>query len=166
MGSPLSSLGAEIFMYSLEKTILEEQNNFKNNIIYWVRYVDDVLCCFNGTMEELSLFFQFINNLHQKINFTLECNEDGKYINFLDLTIELLDGQHNFKVFHKPTCTDILIPWNSAHCISHKRAAFNFYFDRLFNTPMKKEDFTTEYNWIMRVGINNGYPLSWLKKII
>ena len=45
MGSPISSILAEIFIHHFEQThILNEQNNeYANKILYWYRYVDDIL---------------------------------------------------------------------------------------------------------------------------
>uniref|UniRef100_A0A8D8QQH8 Reverse transcriptase domain-containing protein n=1 Tax=Cacopsylla melanoneura TaxID=428564 RepID=A0A8D8QQH8_9HEMI len=166
MGSPLSSLCAEIFMYHLEKKILEEENEFKDKVIYWVRYVDDILCLFSDTEEEIQRFSQYLNSLHRNIQFTTEYINEGRSINFLDLTISLRNGKHEFEIFHKPTSTDVTIPWDSSHCIIHKRAAFTYYFDRLLRTPMTEENYKKEYNRILRIGLNNGYSLHWIKKIL
>ena len=69
MGSPISSILAEIFIHDIEQThILNEQNNkYANKIIYWYRYVDDILLLYNGNTKQLH---QFINKLNRKFNFT------------------------------------------------------------------------------------------------
>ena len=79
MGSPISPILANIFMDNLEKTILSSNNS--RNILFWYRYVDDILACFVGSQRQLDLFFNYINNLHPKIKFTLEIEENNS-INF------------------------------------------------------------------------------------
>ncbi|KYB24903.1 hypothetical protein TcasGA2_TC034921, partial [Tribolium castaneum] len=51
MGSSLSPLLAEIFMTKLEKQIFARQESDK--IIFWYRYVDDVLALFKGSRADL-----------------------------------------------------------------------------------------------------------------
>ncbi|KAL1447922.1 hypothetical protein WDU94_008907 [Cyamophila willieti] len=163
MGSPLSPLCADLFMHFLEKKIFNDSlNPFKRKIGYWFRYVDDILCLFSGTDEELVAFHEFLNTLHDRIKFTMECLDGGTFINFLDLTISIKHNQHSFKIFHKPSSTDVVIPMSSIHSMNHKRSAFNFYFDRLLRTPQCQTDFKIELDRICRIGLNNGYSLKWI----
>ena len=55
MGSPISSILAEIFIHHIEQThILNEENNkYANKILYWYRYVDDILLLFNGNSRQI-----------------------------------------------------------------------------------------------------------------
>lgn len=130
MGSPLSPLFANFYMHHLKKDIFKN-NFFKSKIGYWYRYVDDILCLFLGTHEELKLFHNFLNTLSHKIKFTMEINDNGTKINFLDLTIFNKDNKHCFSIYHKPSSSDVIIPMFSNNSINHKRAAFCYYFDRL-----------------------------------
>ena len=72
-------------MNSLEKDIFTSASPLIRNIRYWFRYVDDVLCLWQGNTEQLDDFLQYINNLYPTIKFTLEVG--GNTINFLDLSI-------------------------------------------------------------------------------
>jgi len=83
---------------------------------YWHRYVDDVLCLWTSSMEQLQEFFLFINSLYPLITFTLEVG--GNSINFLDLSITLFEGKHEFEIFRKPAYTDITID-GSSYCPTH-----------------------------------------------
>lgn len=116
MGSPLAPLISEIFMNRFERELFASQCMLMQYIGYWHRYVDDVLCLWTGSMEQLQEFFLFINSLYPSITFTLEVG--GNSINFLDLSITLFEGKHEFEIFRKPTYTDITID-GSSYCPPH-----------------------------------------------
>jgi len=54
MGSPLGSTLAEIFMSLLETTLFNSHPTLTEHIVYWYRYIDDVLCLWNGSAEALN----------------------------------------------------------------------------------------------------------------
>ena len=98
MGSPLSSLMADVFMDRLENDIFDSSNPLTSHVRYWYRYVDNVLCLWTRTADLVQNFLSFINSLYPTINslyptikFTLEFG--GSTINFPDLTITILN--HN-----------------------------------------------------------------------
>lgn len=157
MGSPLSPLFAEIFMDSLEDQILNNNNNFgQQNILYWYRYVDDVICLWKGTNRQLQKFHKHINSLDPNIQFTIETEENNS-INFLDLTITKINKKHDFSIYRKPTHTDTIIHNNSRHSYGHKVAAFNSMIHRLINIPMNQENYQKELTTIEEIATNNGY---------
>ena len=108
MGSPISSILAEIFIHHIEQThILNKQDNkYANKIIYWYRYVDDILLLYNRNSRQTKQLHQYINKLYQKLNFTLE-TEVNNSMNFLDLTITKTDNRHiqcKQKTHHHSNC--------------------------------------------------------------
>lgn len=158
MGSQLSPLLSNIFMDDIENKIFNNLNINRNKIIFWKRYVDDVLCIWKGTPIEIKQFLEQINNIHKNIKFTMEMEIDNS-INFLDLKIykNLNNNNLEFGIYHKPTQTDITIPKFSNHCDTHKFAAFNSYIHRLTNTPITIKEFEIEENNIKQIAINNGF---------
>ena len=115
MGSPISSILAEICIHYIEQThILNEQNNkFANKILYWYRYDDDILLLYNGSSRQTKQLHQYINKLHEKLNFTLE-TEVNNSMNLLDLTITKTD---TFNIYRKPTTTQhIKSPYSTQTC--------------------------------------------------
>ena len=56
MGSPISCILAEIFIHNIEQThILNPDNNKQaTKILYWHRYVDDILCLYNGNTRQIT----------------------------------------------------------------------------------------------------------------
>jgi hypothetical protein len=152
MGSPLSPLMADIFMDNFENKYLVHDRN----ILYYYRYVDDILICWTGTKRQLDILFNKINNIHHKIKFKLEL-ENNDCINFLDLTIMRVQGKHEFQIFRKPTHTDTVIHASSCHPWQHKMAAFNSYVHRLITIPLSEVNFKKELNILYHIATSNGY---------
>lgn len=166
MGNGLSPLFAEIFMAYMElKLILTTKNPFRQKIIFWHRYVDDVIVGFDGSREELLELFNWINNLHSNINFTLEVEENNS-LNFLDLTIHRTNQGLAFDIFRKPTQTDHSINNLSCHQLGHKLSAFKAYIHRMFRTPLDRDRFLDEVVTLKHIATQNGYKPNIIDKLI
>ena len=81
-------------------------------------------------MGTLGIFIKDINDLHERIKFTVE-KEKEKTLNFQDLKIKISRNKHTFEIYGKPTTTDIAIHKNSCRPMSHKLAAFHSMIHRL-----------------------------------
>jgi len=103
MDSPILSILAEIFIHYIEQNhILKEQNNKQaNKILYWYRYVHDILLLYNGSSRQTKLLHQHINKLHQTLNFTLE-TEVNNSMNFLDFNFTKTVNRHIFNTYRNP----------------------------------------------------------------
>ena len=61
MGSPLAPVLANFFMGHYEKLWL---NNYTGpKVLYYRRYVDDIICCFRNSYDAC-LFFEYLNSWH------------------------------------------------------------------------------------------------------
>ena len=167
MGSPISCLLAEIYMNHFENTYVFNKNNaHQNNIIFYTRYVDDILLIYNGTNRQLENLKTFLNKQNKNIQFTLELEKEDS-INFLDLNIrKSQDNNLSFKTYRKPTATDATIHINSHHPYAQKMAAYNSFVYRLLTIPMNKIDFDEEVNTIKHIAVKNGYHSSIIDKLI
>ena len=157
MGSPLSPLISEIFMNLLEREVFNSDCMLTQYVGYWHRYVDDVLCLWTGPAEKLKDFLQFLNSLYPSIKFTLEVG--GNTINFLDLSIKLNAGKHEFSIYRKPTYTDITIDGSSYAPPPHKHAAFHSMIHRLVSTPLTPDAFHKEMDTIKHIAETNHVKL-------
>lgn len=147
MCKPLSPLLADVFMDHLENRLFASSTVASKHVLYWYRYVDDVICLFNCTHRKLDILLQNLNSLHPAIKFTLEI-EDNETLHFLDITIYRSHGKHTFKIYRKPIYTDSIIPADSYHPSSHKMAAFHSMVHRLLNVPMSPINYDEEYDII------------------
>lgn len=161
MGSPLSPLMAELFMNDFEnKNIV---NN--NNILYYYRYVDDIIICWTGTDRQLGIFISNLNKIHPKIKFKAEFEEQNS-LTFLDLSITRVNNKHQFEIYRKPTYTDTTIPSVSCHPWQHKLAAFHSFINRLMTIPLNKANYQKELKIIYQIASANGYTLDTINNII
>lgn len=146
IGSPLGSLISEIFMKRYEEELFSSNHHLLQHVVYWYRYVDDVLCLWNGTIPDLQDFITFLNNLYPTIKFTLEIG--GGEISFLDLRVSIEQNTHTFGIFRKETSTDLTIHGSSYCPPSHKFAAFNCMIHRLISVPLSSHEFQKELSII------------------
>ena len=65
------------------------------------RYIDDIFFIWTHGEEKLNFFVDDLNKYHLNINFTHESNKEC--INFLDLTVSLLDNKVSTDLHIKPT---------------------------------------------------------------
>ena len=111
MGSPVSSVVANIFMERLEEVVLRTAVAFQLRI--WKRYVDDVFSIVlrNG----LDRMLVHLNGIDDNTKFTIE-QEEGMCLPFLDVSVRREeDGSMRTGVFRKDTQTDRTLVFNSHH---------------------------------------------------
>ncbi|KAK5639993.1 hypothetical protein RI129_010804 [Pyrocoelia pectoralis] len=164
MGSNLSPFLSEIFMNNLEVSFISKHQFYHDHVIYWGRYVDDVVCIHSGNDLKTDLFLQYLNNIHPCIKFTMEKETNGS-LPFLDLLLLKSPAKISFSIYRKPTTTDTLIPIESEHSFPHKLASLNSLIHRLFSIPMSPDSFNNELNIIKQIAINNGYPAHLVAKL-
>jgi hypothetical protein len=66
MGSPISGLVAEIYLQSLEHTHIKPLLDTKH-IIFYTRYIDDILIIYNTTQISLDTITLHANNIHNNL---------------------------------------------------------------------------------------------------
>jgi hypothetical protein len=133
MGSPISSLVAEIFLQHYEDIHINQLLDTKN-IAFYTRYVDDILIIYDITKIQPQTINKYINQIHDniKLNPTPETHNS---VNFLDLKITRNQTNLEIDIYRKPTTTDTTINFHSNHPIEHKTAAFRFHISRMHNLP-------------------------------
>jgi ribosomal protein L19E len=102
MGSPLGPTFADFFMDDFENEHFEDMKRL--GVILWLRYVDDTFVILRNK-DDLKNLKNFLNNQHENINFTVECEtEDG--IPFLDTRVKRTsDSRLKTILYHKKTFT-------------------------------------------------------------
>ena len=95
MWSPLGPVLANIFMANLESMALRPFSG--NKPVMYCRYVDDIFLAFQSK-DDVNSFFQWMNDQHPQIKFTLK-EETNKQISFLDVLVHRQpNGEINFCV--------------------------------------------------------------------
>ena len=128
MGSPLSPLLSNIYMEYFEKHLLSSIVDLE---IIWFRYVDDVFVIILNNLS-LDAFLNSLNNLSPSIKFTTE-REANNCLPFLD--VQVMRGNNNrpcFKVYRKPTHSNLYIHDFSGHSNNIKEGTVNNIIQRAY----------------------------------
>jgi hypothetical protein len=91
-------------------------------IVYYNKYVDDILTIFNQEKTDENQICTRINKLHQHLEFKPTKEDNGK-INHLDLPININDDALTIEIYRKPTNTYPTMHYASNHPMEHKIAA-------------------------------------------
>lgn len=164
MGSSLSPIMSEIYMNNFE-------NKFLNNSVYrtkikkWVRYVDDILIIWEGSIEEIKKLIEELNNIETGLQFKEEIGVDK--ISYLDIRIIISENRKlEFDIYRKSTYTDAIIPKESFHPMGYKIAAINAMCYRAIRCLNNKITLDKEVGRIKNIIKNNNFKPKIVDKII
>jgi hypothetical protein len=107
MGAPTSTMLLEVYVQNLEHTSIADILN-KHQIIDYYRYVDDILVVYDEQNTNIINMLENVNAIHPKLKFTMEQQTQNR-IHYRDLTIKKNQNKLNFKVYRKPTTTDLIL---------------------------------------------------------
>lgn len=105
-----------------------------------------------------------MNKIHKDLQFKATEEVDNK-ISFLDLLINRKNSSLSIDIYRKPTTTDTTIHYKSNHPTQHKIAACRYMINRLNNLPLSQEQRHQEWNTILQIAQNNGYPITLINKL-
>lgn len=160
MGNPLSPLIAEAFMTRFENELMTEELLPR----VWYRYVDDVFSVIKKKNLEQTL--ETINSRYESIKFTYETEDNQQSIPFLDLKCTRKGKKIDFAVYRKHTSTDRFITSDSFCSHQHKIAAFHSLCHRLVHLPLSVNNYQTEFEYIVKLAVINGFNESLIEKIV
>ena len=92
-------------------------------IIFYTRYVDDVLMIYNTKYTFPETIHQHINNIHFNLLFT-PSHENNNSLCLLDLLLIRQPDKIEIDVYRKSTTTDTTINYTSNYPTEHKMAAY------------------------------------------
>ncbi|XP_078524891.1 vomeronasal type-2 receptor 1-like [Lissotriton helveticus] len=114
MGSTFAPNLAGLYVHHLESTkILHTNNPYKQHIVIWRRYSDDVFVIWQGDHQTVSEFMQWLNQQNRFLKFTHTVS--NKELVFLDLNIFSKDGKLHTTTHFKPTSRTCLLRYDSFH---------------------------------------------------
>jgi len=163
MGSPLSGTIAEIFLQHFEQSHLKHLLENKA-IIYYTRYVDDILIIYNTEHTSPEHICEQANRIHPNLKFTPTHEEDNT-ISFLDLQLTRQHKKLDINIYRKPTTTDTTINYLSNHPTEHKLAAYRYMIHRMLTLPLTQSNRETEWRTILRIAHNNNFPIHHIKRL-
>jgi len=82
-------------------------------------------------LDKVSRILDKFNNYHDRFKFTIEY-EDNHCINFLDLSLLIIDNKIQIDWFHKKTFCGRYLSFLSSHSLCHKIGVIYNVVDRVF----------------------------------
>jgi hypothetical protein len=119
MGSPITRMIAEIYLQHIEELHIRHWIECKE-IIYYKRYVDDIIITFNHSKTNETAITSIMNDINEQLKFKLTM-EVNKSINYLYLTIHRNINNMEFSIYRKTTNANITIQYTSSHPWDHKK---------------------------------------------
>ena len=118
MGTKAALPYANLFMGCHKETILEA---FIWAILFWKRFIDDILLIFLGTNNQLQSLQDFMKHLHPAIKFTFQ--HSTQEVSFLDMKI-LIGADHKLSttLYRKTTDWAALLHFHSNHSLKCKES--------------------------------------------
>jgi hypothetical protein len=114
MGSPIFGTITEVFLQTLEKSVIKHLIDNRALTLY-TRYVDDIFIIYDSTATNLDSILQYISNIHNNIQLNPTHETNIIIIKFLDLTITKKTNHLSINIYCKPTITDNTIHFLSNH---------------------------------------------------
>ena len=141
------------FMEDFEKKAIEQA---VLQPVRWFRYVDDTFIIWPHGQEKLTEFLNHLNRLHNKIQFTMEVEEED-HLPFLDIEVyRKTDGSLGHKVYWKPTHTNLYLHQNSHHHPVNKQPVLASLIQRA-KAISDEGSLTQELEILTTVFKDNGY---------
>ena len=161
MGSPLSPIIANIYMEAFEKQAI---STAPHTPTFWRRFVDDTFVVIQKIQEDS--FFNHLNTIDERIQFTKEANRSDGSMPFLDALVTINgDGSLNTKVYRKQTHTDLYLQWDSHHSIAAKYSVINTLHHRAKAVCSNKQLLEDEEQHLKKVLTENKYPMWALNRV-
>ena len=124
----------EIYLQLIEELYIKHWIE-SQEILYYKRYVDDILIICDQHRTNETTITSFMNSINEQLDFKAT-REINKSINYLDLTINISINKTEVNIHRKPTNADITIQYTSNHPQDHKQATFTFYINRMLTLPI------------------------------
>ena len=154
---PVSAVIANLVMEDIEHRALTTAPVSPS---FWKRFVDDVISAVS--QDEIVVLLQHLNSIEPSIQFTVECEIDGK-LPFLDTRVQrTTDGKLETVVYRKPTHTDKYLSFNSHHPRSHKRFVVTTLFQRAKNLTSNNNARENECQYVTNILKENNFPKSFV----
>ena len=166
MGTKMAPSYANLFMDRFERSFLA---NEPIQPLLWKRYIDDILCIWPGTREELDSFLDRLNNAHPTLRFTWSISDSR--VEFLDLNIfkgprfnntNCLDLSTHFK----KTNTFQYLHYSSSHPRSIFRGLVKGEAIRFLRSNTHAPTFTATKKSLRHHLLSRGYPKSFIDPIL
>ncbi|XP_041440270.1 uncharacterized protein LOC121400667 [Xenopus laevis] len=163
MGAPVAPSFANLFVRRLEEKFFL-RHRLSEHIILYLRYVDDILILWNGTMDALNEMVNEANGSHETIQFTVEMSD--KELHFLDVQLTIRNGAISTNLYRKGTDRNNLLHAQSFHNPSTVKAIPKGQFLRAKRIASTDDDYRRAGQSLSERFVQRGYESKHVKKVM
>lgn len=156
MGTNMAVLVANLFVAAMLDNKIVELRSFRDNILFYRRYIDDIFMLWNGSPTELNRFMKVIHCLARPLQFTAHSSTES--IAFLDIEFFWENNHLQSRVYQKPLNRYLYIPFTSNHPSSAKKGFIKGELIRYVRLCSKESDFVTMKDLLRFRLRQRGYP--------
>ncbi|CAJ0941359.1 unnamed protein product [Ranitomeya imitator] len=142
MGSNVTPAYANAFMNFFKIMHVYTNDLFRQHILGYHRYIDDVFFIWTGTTDSLMSFYAQLNSILPELQFTI--HHDKKSVPFLDTRVLLdIQGHLTTDLYCKATDCNSLLHYTSCHPRSMKNCLPHSQFSRvarIVSDPITRKD--------------------------
>lgn len=144
MGSTMAPNYANLFVGHFEHNVVLNQavNPFFHNILFYRRFIDDILVLWKGTETQLSEFQDFLNEKNDNLKFSGVF--DKEKISFLDIMISIDGNRLKTDLYKKPTDRNTILHGKSYHPTSLKKNLPISQFNRIRRICSSDQDYAQQ----------------------
>jgi hypothetical protein len=122
-------------------------------ILFYKRYVDDILIAHDQEKIDEQVILQRINGIDNNLQFKMT-TEVNNTMNYLDILIRRNIINITIELYRKPTETGRVIHFKSNHPHEHKIAVFLYYINRNKTMPITENSKQNEWETIIAIAKN------------
>lgn len=158
MGANFAPGYANLTMGYWEDKYIWADNPFARHIVFYGRYIDDIILIWEGSVDVFSSFVTHCNANALGLSFTHVI--DSHELVFLDLVLSHEGDRIISKNHIKPTSGNSYLHYKSCHHPAWKRNIPAGQFNRLRRNCTKKEDYLLQGSLLVKRFEEKGYPQS------
>uniref|UniRef100_A0A803K2L1 Reverse transcriptase domain-containing protein n=1 Tax=Xenopus tropicalis TaxID=8364 RepID=A0A803K2L1_XENTR len=163
MGARFAPTYANLYMGWWEEShIYGGSSLYSSNIVFYKRYVDDLLFIWRGSESEFGHFLGYLNYNTLNLRFTSEFSRDS--ISFLDLKLTVSGSSVVTTVFRKPCSGNSLLRADSCHPFHMFKGIPLGQFYRLRRNCSTEHDFLEQAIYLRDRFLSRGYSIKSLSQ--
>ncbi|XP_043944884.1 uncharacterized protein LOC122816198 [Protopterus annectens] len=163
MGASCAPVFANLVMLEWESQYVFPSEYYKY-MVYYTRYLDDLFILWNGPVDLISSFIDYLTNTTSFLKFTYKFEPKG--ISYLDTFVNINDKEFESRIYRKDTFSNDYLFYGSCHPPHIFKSVFKGQCIRAARMSSNKDIMENELNVIYNMFINRGYPEAMLTPII
>ena len=159
LAPPFTCLGVGMF----ENDAFSSDHELLELVLWWKRYIDDVLMLFKGSEEQCQEFVNWLNSLMPgTIKFKFEYSLTQ--IEFLDLSLRIESGRIVTNLYVKPTNLQLFLDFHSNHPQHCKDGIVYSQAIRIIERCTKPEDMEANLSILKEKLLDRNFPINLIER--